>query len=133
METCPYCGGECEISRGIYVDKETDTIFIDGKMLRLTKRERELFSAVYSTIPRPARYSFLMDYIYGMEAEDDEPNENILKVLLVRIRKKLKHTRFEIETVWGIGYRLREKDGKDISEWKTGETNFPSVRHNVPS
>lgn len=131
MLTCPYCGEETNAYEGIYVDTETNTVFIDGKRLDLTRRESELFSAIYSIVPRVARISFLMDYIYGLNPETDDPDANILKVFMTRIRKKLKPTRFEIETIWGIGYRLKERNGKNIKRG-TGKDNLPSVHYSFP-
>ncbi len=131
MELCPVCGERREIHKGVYVDPDTNIVFIDGDVLRLTRKQNELFSGIYSTVPRPARISFLMDYMYGLHSEKEEPNENILKVFMTRIRRKLKPTRFEIETVWGVGYRLKERNGKDYHEWKTREVDFPGVHHSI--
>ena len=132
MGTCPYCGGESQIARGIFIEPDTLEVTIDGKVLHLTGRERQLFSGLYSTIPRLARKGFLMDYMYGLEPEKEEPGDTILNVYLSRLRKKLKDTRFEIETTWGIGYRLRERNGKDI-ERGTGKDALPSVHYSFPS
>ncbi len=131
MGTCPYCGGESEVTRGIFIDPDTLDVLIDGKCLKLTKRERQLFSGIYSVVPRPARTPFLMDYIYGLESEMEEPGDTILKVFMSRLRKALKTTRFEIETVWGVGYRLRERDGKEYHEWKTRETIRPGFHDSI--
>ncbi len=132
MHTCPYCGGETNAYEGIYVNPEVDTVFIDGKRLDLTRKQSELFCAIYSIVPRTARISFLMDYMYGLTSDKEEPDENILKVFMTRIRKRLESTRFEIETVRGIGYRLKERNGTEIKRG-IGKDNLPSVHYSFPS
>lgn len=43
----------------------------------------------------------------------DEPDIKILDVLICRLRKKLEARDIIVETIWGVGYRLSEKD-----KWK---------------
>ena len=131
MGTCPYCGGESDIAVGIFIDPDTNDVIIDGTVLKITHRQRQLFSAIYSVVPRPARTSFLMDYIYGLNSEKEEPSDTILKVFMSRLRTALKPTRFEIETVWGVGYRLRIKNGREIIKWETGGTNLPGLHDSI--
>ncbi len=109
MEHCPLCNHPYEGHEGIFVDEESRTLIIDGKLIGLTHRMSQILAGILSCDPRVASIGYLMDYVYGADA-DDEPEKKILSVYVCRIRKKLKNTRFDIITIWGYGYRIMEID-----------------------
>jgi len=61
------------------------------------------------------------DALYGTRPQIDEANLKTVDVYVCHLRKKLRGSRYSIDTVWGIGYRMRfnheepfngETDGK---------------------
>ena len=111
METCPLCGQSYSGGYGgIFLDERLRDVIIDGERIKLTHRMMLVFGGIVKSSPRTVTTAYLMDYVYGLET-DNEPNEKIIHVFICRIRQKIKHTRFRIETVRGLGYRLVEKEG----------------------
>ena len=133
MNRCPLCDQEYKGHKGIYVDTYESEIIIDGRRLKLTRKQTELLAILIRISPRIARKEFLMDCMYGMAPEVDEPNQKIVDVFVCRIREQLVPTRFRIETVWGSGYRLREKDGQIKKQRRSGENNLTHLDDNLPS
>ena len=107
METCPTCGQSFNEDKGITVDEETRSVIIDGEVIRLTRKLSLVLGGIVECSPRVASKDYLMDYVYGLET-DNEPNTKIIDVYVCKIRGRIKHTRFKIENVWGYGYRLTE-------------------------
>ena len=111
MEHCPLCDHPYEGHKGIFADEESYIAVIDGEVIRLTHRQSQVLAGILKCDPRIALFGYLMDYVYGLENED-EPNDKILHVYVCKIRKKMNHTRFEIKTIWGKGFRIVEiEDG----------------------
>jgi two-component system response regulator ResD len=100
--------GEPAIEHGpLRVEPATRRVFLDGEEISLTQREFDLLAFFAA---RPGRV-FSRDQL--MEAVWEEPFYNDTSTVTVhvrRLRAKLgddpTHPRF-IETVWGVGYRLR--------------------------
>jgi len=111
MEYCPLCAHPYEVHKGIFVDEENYVVIIDGEVIGLTHRQSQVLAGILKCDPRVASLGYLMDYIYGLE-NDDDPKEKILHVYVCNIRKKINHTRFRIKTVWGKGFSIVEiEDG----------------------
>ena len=111
MKRCPLCDRPYEGHKGIFVDEENYVAIIDGEVIRLTPRESQFLAGILKCDPRVASLGYLMDYVYGLE-NDDDPKDKILHVYVCKIRKKINHTRFEIKTIWGKGFRIVEiEDG----------------------
>lgn len=63
------------------------------------------------------RYESIMTLLYGDRVADrDIPDINILKVHISKMRPKLEIKGIEIETVWGIGYRLSSESKKRVTD-----------------
>jgi DNA-binding response OmpR family regulator len=121
MELCPLCGQLYSGGYGsIFLDERLRDVIIDGERIKLTHRMVSVFGGIVKSSPRTVTIAYLMDYVYGLET-DNEPNEKIIHVFICRIRQKIKHTRFRIETVRGLGYRLVEKEG--IPDGENRQTN----------
>ena len=112
-EICPLCGGKYGGHKGIYVSDDYNEAVIDGVSVRLTRKESQTLAAIVKVHPRVASKEFLMDYIYGLGPEVDEPEEKIIDVFICRLRKTLKPFGYGIDTIWGIGYKLKDKDISD--------------------
>jgi len=101
---CPTCGGELLQQEEVLLDEELNLVVVRGERVKLTGREFEVLNALVSRMPRPISKALLMDEIYGLFG-GEEPVERILDVFVCRVRKKLRDTPLNIETVWGKGYR----------------------------
>uniref|UniRef100_UPI00333BC414 helix-turn-helix domain-containing protein n=1 Tax=Mesorhizobium sp. M0050 TaxID=2956861 RepID=UPI00333BC414 len=73
----------------------------------LTSSEARLFA--FLTTRQIASKAAIMQAIYSAGA-DDEPEPKIVDVFVCKIRKKLKPFGVQIETVWGQGYSLRDRN-----------------------
>lgn len=71
--------------------------------IELPRRELALFDVLLNQLGRLATRDFLLDQLYGADAET-EPNA--IELLVSRLRKKLENTGVVIRTVRGLGYML---------------------------
>ena len=91
---------------GIALDLISLTAYVYGKEIRLTKTEYAILKILIKNSTRVTTKSELLERI-----ADDTPDctENSLKIQVGNLRKKLKSVsdRDYIESVWGIGYKLK--------------------------
>ncbi len=91
---------------GIALDLISLTAYVYGKEIRLTKTEYAILKILIKNSTRVTTKSELLERI-----ADDTPDctENSLKIHVGNLRKKLKSVsdRDYIESVWGIGYKLK--------------------------
>ena len=86
---------------------------IDGEVISLTPRLIQTLAGIVKSSPRVVAKGYLMDYVYGLD-NTNEPNDKIIDTYICLIRKQIKHTRFEIQTVKTLGYRWKEvSDGSE--------------------
>ncbi|WP_069650663.1 response regulator transcription factor [Caloranaerobacter ferrireducens] len=78
---------------------------VNGKELKLTTKEYDLFEYLAKNKNRPFTRDELIDKIWGYDYIGDT---RMIDDLVKRIRKKLKeiNSKLEITTVWGYGYRM---------------------------
>ena len=107
METCPLCGNSYGGHEGVFIDEYSREVIIDGEVISLSPRLVQTLAGIVKSSPRLVTRGYLMDYIYGLGSVD-EPNDKIIDTFICLIRRQLKHTRFEIQTVKTLGYRWRE-------------------------
>lgn len=71
--------------------------------LNLTSREREVMALLMrrEMVTRAQIHTLL----YG-DRSDGGPDPKIIDVFICKIRRKLQGTSIEIETMWGVGYKL---------------------------
>lgn len=77
------------------------------RSLKLTKRESEIL-AVLLARPLSSR-SDLMTALYSLEA-GDPPDDQIIAIFIVKLRKKLGRFGITIQTQWGQGWFLTNDD-----------------------
>jgi DNA-binding response OmpR family regulator len=77
----------------------------DWLKLGLTRMETRLMRALAERQDRMVSKGALMDAMYFDLGHEAEPK--IVDVLVCKIRKKLRGSAYQIETVWGQGYRAR--------------------------
>ncbi len=104
-ESCPSCGQLLPLDGArVWTDLNSNDVVVDGDRIRLTARQCELVSALMDAAPSVVSRGGLMDMIYGHMG--DEPFEEILGVMICKIRQKLAGTALRIETVVKCGYRV---------------------------
>lgn len=86
------------------VDTERREVTMAGERIELTRVELELLIALGVRKGKPVPRSWLLANVLD---PDREATDRTLDVHVSRLRKKLGDASM-IETVWGIGYRLRE-------------------------
>ncbi len=94
--------------RGIVLNKNDFTATCCGTDLDLSKREFLLLELLVANPGRTCTKSLIYDTVWDYENSADD---NTLNVHISKLRKKLKECSPEedfIETVWGIGYRLKK-------------------------
>jgi DNA-binding response OmpR family regulator len=88
------------------IDPVTYTAALRNSPLDLTRTEFELLHLLLRNPGRVFSRSYLLDTIWQ---ESYIPGDRSVDNAVLRLRKKLANWGDEIETVWGIGYRLRKK------------------------
>ncbi len=104
MSECPTCGAPIELI-GLRVDLESNTVIVDDRAIRLAPREAELLTILSEIYPRVASYEFLLARLYGACGGED-PGRGCVPVFVTKLRGVLRGTNWNIENVWGRGYRL---------------------------
>lgn len=79
---------------------------VDGEKVELTRVEFDFLSELCRRPGEAMSREILVEKVLGA---DREGNERTLDVHASRIRKKLKGAASQMETVWGIGYRIRDR------------------------
>ena len=93
--------------KDLRIDKADRSIYIDDQLLETTAKEFELLSLFLSNKNRAFSREQIIENIWGYDYMGDSRQvDNMIK----RLRKKLllKNTEFQIETVWGFGYKVGE-------------------------
>jgi len=91
----------------IRVDLAARTVEVDGAPVELTRVELEILAALARRPDAAVTRAALVDAALD---PDRQGNERTLDVHVSRLRKKLGEAGARIETVWGIGYRLRSRE-----------------------
>ena len=90
---------------GLAIDEGRREVTVGGEILELTRVELDLLLALAHRVGEPVSRKWLLANVLD---PDKEATERTLDVHVCRLRKKLGDTE-AIETVWGIGYRLRKE------------------------
>lgn len=90
----------------LVVDTRTSRATIDGKALKLTSHEYRLLSYLIHHQSEIVSRSELIEHLYDQDFDRDS---NTVEVFVGRLRRKMGHDL--IETVRGLGYRLRDAAG----------------------
>ena len=95
--------------RNISIDRNASRVTVCGAPLSLTTKEYEILLLLLENPNKLFSKANLFESIWG---EDYYPEDQSLKVHIANLRSKLrKADDFDyIETVWGMGYRLRKQD-----------------------
>ena len=86
------------------LDLQSHQAFHDGQEIELSKTEFDLLGLLLKNPGRAFSRSYLLDTIWGAEyVGGDRSVDNAM----LRLRKKLGTFGDNIETIWGVGYRLK--------------------------
>jgi DNA-binding response OmpR family regulator len=88
----------------LYLNPETFQVTLDGGPLDLTRTEFDLLHLFLSNPGRVFSRAYLLDTVWG---ENYIPGDRSVDNAILRLRKKLGNLGEAVETVWGVGYRLR--------------------------
>jgi len=87
------------------LDAAASRVTAGGQPLDLRSRELRLLEVLIAQPGQVFSKSQLMDKLFGLA---DDASENAIEVYIGRLRKKIQDSGVVIETVRGLGYRLRE-------------------------
>lgn len=86
------------------IDRPSREVRVAGAALVLTNREYTLLLELMHRADRTVKRSELLANVWGMHFD---PGSNLVEVHMSRLREKLGARAWMIETVRGVGYRLR--------------------------
>jgi DNA-binding response OmpR family regulator len=90
--------------QGLHLNPETYEVTIDQQPIDLTRTEFDLLHLFISNPGRVFSRTYLLDTVW---AENYIPGDRSVDNAILRLRKKLGILGEAIETVWGVGYRLK--------------------------
>ncbi len=91
--------------QNLTIDPNSFQAHLNGQELELTRTEFELLSLFVRNPGRVFSRTYLLETVWEQQyIEGDRSVDNTI----LRLRKKLGDTGNSIETVWGVGYRLRK-------------------------
>lgn len=95
------------VYKNITLNNSNYTVICCGKTVELSKHEFALLKLLMENPNRTCTKSMIYESVWDYENSADD---NTLNVHISKLRKKLKQYSDEdyIETVWGIGYRLKK-------------------------
>jgi len=91
--------------RGIQVDLATNSLLVDGQVIKLWPKEAELMSVLVGAMPRVLSKELLTDRLYGV-TNSLAPDSKVIEMWISNLRKKLRGSPLRIETIRGRGFRL---------------------------
>jgi len=109
---CTECGRPFEPIAGVTMDRGLHTVRREGfqSAAVLTSKEFAIFEAILARGGRPVNHYAIFDDVYSLLPECDQPDPEIVKVFMIRIRVKLALLGIRIVNVYGHGYGLEFED-----------------------
>jgi len=95
-----------DYSIGIYIKEDAKEVFIDGTEISLTPTEYNLIFIFYKNPNRVFEREYLIEKVWDYDFLGDS---RTVDMHIQRLRKKLDRWGACIETVFGLGYRFKEK------------------------
>ena len=92
----------------LVIDLDEYNVAIDGQKMNLTKKEVELLWTLAKNKNKVFTRENLLDSIWGYDYFGDS---RTVDSHIKRLRAKLEvvpHEKWEIKTIWGVGYRFEE-------------------------
>lgn len=94
--------------RELELDRSARSLTCHGEMVELSRHEFDLLSLLMENVGRVCTKALIYDAVWD---DENSADDNTLNVHISKLRKKLKAVGIDgdcIETVWGIGYRLKK-------------------------
>lgn len=85
--------------------------------IKLTRLEASIVATMVRS-GRPCSESFLVQATRGRGSWASDPQSNLIASKISHIRDKFKPFGLEIETVWGVGYRLSPTSRARLLNWR---------------
>ena len=105
MVTTDRSGDESPLQRGeLRLDPQAHLAVLNGETLDLSRTEFDLLHLLLRNPGRAFSRTYLLDTVWG---ETYVGGDRSVDNAMLRLRKKLGAVGDDIETVWGVGYRLR--------------------------
>jgi len=116
----------------LHLDLKSWEVTYGGQLLNLTAKEYALLELFLRNHHRVFSQSALLDHLWSL---NEFPTENAVRDHIKSLRRKLKQAGVPslIETVYGLGYRVKTPDTEaKESETETGEANLPAAMVSLP-
>lgn len=81
---------------------------------KFTRHQSIIADILYKNLGKVVPYGFIMNGLY-FDRPDDPPGIQVLKVRICHMRKKFQSSPYDIETVWGVGFRMVRKQSQPES------------------
>jgi DNA-binding response OmpR family regulator len=105
MLSADRAGDEAPLQRGVLrLDPRAHQAVLDGEPLDLSRTEFDLLHLLLRNPGRAFSRAYLLDTVWG---ETYVGGDRSVDNAMLRLRKKLGAPGDDIETVWGVGYRLK--------------------------
>ena len=110
---CPLCKQPFKPSDRIVWDVGSGVAVIDGVTVQFSPTEALMFDRLLKSFGAPVTYEVLHNWLYGLRP-DGGAGSNVISVVLLRLRSKLKPTSLTIPPPrpYGTGWRLAWRDGE---------------------
>ena len=93
---------------GIEVIPLERAVFIDGQPIEITSKEFDTLALMMKNRNRVFTREMLLETVWGYTFEG---NTRAVDILIQRLRKKLGPYAGRLRTIYGVGYKLTDKDG----------------------
>ncbi len=103
---CPTCLQALPVATQT-IDMDARIIVANGYFASLSEHEFAIFMTLYAASGKMKTREQLLRAISSFI--DEEPDIKIIDVYIFKIRNKTKNLGFQIQSVWGEGYRLIQK------------------------
>lgn len=98
-------GAELGVEEEDFLDTSNRELILDGRRIQLTRLEFELLQYLYVKAGKAVSRAELLEHVWGYEYQG---GSNVVEAVVRTLRKKLGGRAEMMESVRGIGYRLRQ-------------------------
>jgi DNA-binding response OmpR family regulator len=116
--------------RGLRLDPRSCEVTYGGKILKLTAKEYGLIELFLRNPHRIFSQSALLDHLWSFE---EPPSENAVRTQIKGLRQKLKAAGAQadlLETVYGLGYRLKPQSDRESQKAPASPPTFDASQLN---
>lgn len=103
---CPTCGQPCRPG-ALRVDLDNNIVIRGERWAQLTRQQAEILSIIVDARPRTLMQEQILIRLCGWR-DHPEHGENLIRVQIYRIKKRIEALGVQIVSVSGKGYRIVE-------------------------